>query len=218
MVQEMDHGIGQIVETIDRLDLTNDTFIFFFSDNGANQHGSNGNLRGRKGTLWEGGHRVPAIAYWPGKIAPEQVCNETAISLDIFPTLLGIENATAPVGLALDGVDLAPVLFEDRPLAPRTLFWEHNQQQAVREGSWKLVVIRKQEETDIALSNLSEDPGETKNLKDIHPERGANAREETRRMAGGCYTRSVGIMALNVDEAEPESGDFPRASQLFHFG
>ncbi|MBD3276040.1 MAG: sulfatase-like hydrolase/transferase, partial [Candidatus Marinimicrobia bacterium] len=70
MVQVMDDGIGQILDTLQELDLAENTFVFFCSDNGALSFGSNGDLRGWKGSLWEGGHRVPAIAWWPGKVEP----------------------------------------------------------------------------------------------------------------------------------------------------
>jgi arylsulfatase A len=65
MVQTMDTGIGQILERLKSLELDRKTLVFFISDNGANKNGNNGNLRGYKGSLWEGGHRVPAIAWWP---------------------------------------------------------------------------------------------------------------------------------------------------------
>ncbi len=96
MIEEMDKGVGEIVTTLRRCGLEQNTLIFFFSDNGAMKYGSNGPLHGFKGSLWEGGHRVPAIAYWPGKIAPGQTSNQTTISLDLFPTMIALGGGVHP--------------------------------------------------------------------------------------------------------------------------
>ena len=66
MMVELDKGVGRVIDTVERLGIGEKTFVLFFSDNGAARVGSNGELRGFKGSLWEGGHRVPAIAWWPG--------------------------------------------------------------------------------------------------------------------------------------------------------
>ena len=81
MVEALDKTVGQIVDKVKQLGLEENTFIFFCSDNGATDTGSNEPLRGHKGQLWEGGHRVPGIAYWPGKIAAGTVTDETAMSM-----------------------------------------------------------------------------------------------------------------------------------------
>ena len=166
MVEVMDEGIGKIVKTVKRLGLERRTFIFFCSDNGANRYGSNGALSGYKGSLWEGGHRVPAIAYWPGKIEPGAVTNQTALGMDLFPTMVSAAGAKLPAGLKLDGVDLLPMLVSNDKLPERTLFWRHGKQRAVRRGPWKLRVEGK----NVELYNLDEDLGEKKNLADAKPE------------------------------------------------
>ena len=112
MVEVMDEGVGRIVETVRRLGLERRTFIFFCSDNGATKNGSNGVLSGYKGSLWEGGHRVPGIAYWPGKIKSGVVTNQTALGMDLFPTMISVAGAKLPAGLRLDGVDLLPMLVD----------------------------------------------------------------------------------------------------------
>jgi len=167
MVEAMDEGIGQILATVKRWGLERKTFIFFCSDNGATCLGSNGPLHGNKGTLWEGGHRVPAIAYWPGKIKPGTVTHETALTLDLFPTIAVIGGAKLPPGLKPDGVNLLPMLLDGRKLPKRTLFWRYRGQKAVRKGPWKLLV----RENEQHLYNLAKDLGETKNLADIEQER-----------------------------------------------
>ena len=166
MVEVMDEGIGKIIETVRRLGLERKTFIFFCSDNGATKNGSNGALAGYKGSLWEGGHRVPAVAYWPGRIKPGTVTSQTTLGMDMFPTMVSIAQAKLPAGLNLDGVDLLGMLVEDRKLPERTLFWRYRKERAVRKGPWKLLV----QGDNVKLYNLDEDLGEKKNLAGAKPE------------------------------------------------
>jgi len=163
MIEVMDEGVGRIVETVKRLGLEGKTFIFFCSDNGATKNGSNGPLAGYKSSLAEGGHRVPAIAYWPGKIKPGMVTNDTALSMDLFPTMVSIAAAKLPEGLKLDGVDLLPMLTEGKQLPQRTLFWRYRKERAVRNGPWKLLI----QDKNVRLYNLDEDIGEKRNLAEF---------------------------------------------------
>jgi arylsulfatase A len=166
MVEVMDEGVGKIIETVRRLDLERKTFIFFCSDNGATKNGSNGALAGYKGSLWEGGHRVPAIAYWPGTIKPGTLTGQTVLGMDMFPTMVSISGAKLPTGLKLDGVDLLGMLTEDRKLPERTLFWRYRKERAVRKGPWKLLV----QGDNVRLYNLDDDLGEKKNLAGARPD------------------------------------------------
>lgn len=177
MVLAMDEGIGEIVDTLERLGIAERTFVFFFSDNGAARHGDNSPLRGRKGTLWEGGHRVPAVAWWPSHIAPGRVTDETALGMDIMPTLLELAGVDAPEGHRLDGTSLVPLLLEDERLPERDLFWEFRRQSAVRRGPWKLLVNRRGGEERIGLYNLEDDLGEEENLAEQAPQRVSVMRE-----------------------------------------
>ena len=165
MVEVMDEGIGRIVETVRRLGLERKTFIFFCSDNGATKRGSNGALSGYKGSLWEGGQRVPAVAYWPGRIKAGTITDETVLGMDLFATMVSIAGVKPPAGLELDGVDLLPMLTEGRRLPERTLFWRYRKEKAVRKGPWKLLVQNNQSK----LYNLDEDLGEKENLADVKP-------------------------------------------------
>src|SRR5690606_13425514 len=106
MAQEMDKGIGEMLQAIEKRGIAEQTLVFFFSDNGANPNGSNGKLKGHKGTLWEGGHRVPAFACWPGKIPAGRTVDQLAISLDLFPTLVEVAGAEVPSDVHLDGESL----------------------------------------------------------------------------------------------------------------
>ena len=164
-VEVMDEGIGKIVETVRRLGLERKTFIFFCSDNGATKNGSNGALAGFKGSLWEGGHRVPAVAYWPGRIKPGSVTNQTTLGMDMFPTMVSIAGAKLPAGIKLDGINLLGMLTEERKLPSRMLFWRYRKQKAVRKGPWKLLV----QDDNVKLYNLDDDLGERKNLADAKP-------------------------------------------------
>ena len=94
MIECMDDNIGRVLAKVKQLGLERDTFVFYFSDNGATPRGSNGPLRGFKGSLWEGGHREPAIAYWPGRIAPGRVCHDTADLFRPLSDLYGIDGRT----------------------------------------------------------------------------------------------------------------------------
>jgi arylsulfatase A len=183
MVQEMDKGVGEIVSTLRRLGLAENTFVFFCSDNGGTREGNNGPLNGQKGSVWEGGHRVPAIAWWPARIK-SGTTNQTAMTMDVMPTLLELAGVSPPKTRALDGVSLAPLLLTGKPLADRTLFWGYNDRYAVRSGPWKLLIDQPATDTgkgkgkgkakagaSVALYNLAEDLGEKVDLAAREPER-----------------------------------------------
>lgn len=160
MIEVMDEGVGEIINSLKRLELTENTLVFFFSDNGPEKGvGSTGRLSGRKGSLWEGGHRVPGIVYWEGKLR-HQISQEVVMSFDIFPTILSIIGNTDAERLSLDGRDISPLLFKQEALDEQPLFWRYRNQRAVRMGAWKLLINK----SDTALFNLREDPKELNNL------------------------------------------------------
>ena len=167
MMSAMDECVGQVLDKLIELKLEKNTLVIFCSDNGhAYMGGPEGYrfpLRGKKGTVWEGGHRVPGIAWWPGRIAPGQVSDEMVISLDLTPTMLDLAGAKVPKGHALDGVSLRSVLLGDGSLGQRQFFWKG---QAHRDGQWKFVAGQKG-----GLFNLKDDPGESVSLAKRHPAR-----------------------------------------------
>jgi arylsulfatase A-like enzyme len=170
MVQAMDQAVGRIIATVKEHGLAEKTFVFFFSDNGGPEGiagSSNTPLRGFKGSLWEGGHRVPAIAWWPGRIPAGEVAGQPAMSMDLMPTMLELAGATLPDGHKLDGVSLVPVLLRKQSLSPRKLFWKKGRDFAMRDGPWKLLV----ENGTTQLFNLDEDLSEQHDLATAHPER-----------------------------------------------
>ena len=120
------------------------------------------------------GHRVPAIACWPGRIKPGSTCDQTVLGMDLFPTMAAAAKANLPAGLDLDGVDLTGLLTRGDQLPKRTLFWAYKNQQAVRKGPWKLLIQGNTER----LFNLDNDLAEQNNLAPRHPERVASLRAE----------------------------------------
>jgi len=169
MMTEMDRGVGQVLDTLRRLGLAHKTFVFFFSDNGHAANAPAGPpdyqfpLRGHKGQEWEGGHRVPAIAWWPGRIPPGTVNRGLWITLDVMPTLLELSGTRVPEGHRLDGVSMVDGLLRGEQPQRRQLFWNGV---AMRDGPWKLVLGR-----DGGLFNLQEDPKEQRDLSGQYPER-----------------------------------------------
>ena len=175
MVQEMDTGIGALLDTLRRLELAERTFVFFLSDNGATPAGSNGPLRGFKTSLWEGGHRVPGLAWWPGVIAAGTT-DATMTSIDLAATVLDVADVLPPEDRPLDGISLLPHLLGGTAPVDRPLFWAYQQarrpveQRALRQGPWKLIV-NGPDGPEIGLYNLDDDPAETANLADDERER-----------------------------------------------
>jgi arylsulfatase A-like enzyme len=160
MVEAMDEGIGLVLNAVREAGIEDRTLIFFLSDNGGLKgYGDNGVLRGAKSTLWEGGHRVPAIANWAGRIE-KGVSDELIVSIDIFPTVLSICDIKTPEDLFLDGIDISSVLFRQEKLEHRNIFWRYRDQWSVRAGDMKLLVIKE----DTLLFDLSTDLQEKNNL------------------------------------------------------
>ena len=181
MIEEMDAGVGRIVAALRQRGLEKNTLVVFTSDNGGYSSypykgvrtaiSSNGPLRGGKGQVYEGGHRVPAVAWWPGKIAAGCVTAETAITMDLVPTALelaGVQPPDAKGPNRLDGVSLVSLLLRNEPLPPRTLYWQSPaspdaaSRKGVRQGPWKLV--------ENELYNLADDVAESRDLASQRPE------------------------------------------------
>jgi arylsulfatase A len=164
MIQAMDEGVGQIVSHLEQSGLLENTFLFFCSDNGATNIGSNFPLNGFKGKLWEGGHRVPAIAYWKDHLEAG-INDEIILSMDLFPTIISLTGYDQPDNLDFDGMDFSQSLLSGTALQERPVFWRFKNQRAIRMGPWKLLV----EGEDMYLYNLEEDTGETTELIEEYP-------------------------------------------------
>ncbi|QDU27074.1 Arylsulfatase [Anatilimnocola aggregata] len=141
-VEELDWSVGQVLDALRTEGIADRTLVVFTSDNGpwlimGDQGGSAGLLRDGKGSTWEGGMRVPGIAWMPGRIKPS-VTSQRAGTLDLLPSALAIAGAPLPDKVPLDGVDLAPLLFAAQPLVERPYFYYRGDQIfACRLGEWK---------------------------------------------------------------------------------
>lgn len=174
MVEAIDGSVGRIVEAVRANGLADNTLIVFTSDNGGyltyeggyHNISSNGPLRGQKTEVYEGGIRVPTIAWWPGRIKPGVVDDLTA-SFDLFPTFLELAGLSEQADLKLDGVSLTRLLLEGESVPDRTLFWRMRDRRAVRQGPWKLVAVG---EDTPELYNLADDIGESTDLSAVHSE------------------------------------------------
>ncbi|SFJ15787.1 Arylsulfatase A [Paenibacillus sp. UNC496MF] len=182
MIAAVDDGVGEIVEALRRTGQLEHTVIFFSSDNGPSTEsrnyldgtedlyygGSAGIFRGHKGSLFDGGIREPAIWRVPAAAAPGRTEDEPRVMTDVLPTILELAGIE-PADRRLDGRSAASLLLRgsapDAPPAERRLFWAYENQLAVRDGAWKLVLNGKldfgrEASEDVHLSNLAVDPGE----------------------------------------------------------
>jgi len=174
MVEALDAGVGQLLAALDREPLRANTLVIFTSDNGGDIHARNLPLAKTKGTLWEGGIRVPCLARLPGRIAAGSVSSQVAITMDWSATLLQLAGAKPPRDRPLDGIDLLPLLTGQTPPVERTLFWRRVDQReikthrAVRSGNWKYI-----DEPGGAryLYDLARDIGESRDLAAEQPAR-----------------------------------------------
>ena len=183
-VEEIDFSTGQILETLKKLQIDEDTLVLFTSDNGAagNYPGSNAPLSGDKGTTWEGGMRVPCIVRWPGKIAAGKSCDELASTIDLLPTFARLAGSDAPTDRIIDGKDIRPLLFaQPNAKSPHEAFYYYHcdQLHAVRSGRWKLHLALSPKVsgwrdegsyTPALLYDLKNDPAEIHNLADKNPD------------------------------------------------
>lgn len=180
MITELDAMVGAITESLDKVETRQHTLIIFCSDNGGlarpDLGSSNGVLRGRKGQLYEGGHRVPAIANWPGRIKPG-VCDETVMSFDLMPTFAELSGAEPTA--KLDGLSLMPLLSGDKIAFERSLAWLSGNQMAYRQSEWKLLLLGNKKEE---LYNLRDDLAEKVDLASVFPERAARMKRQAMEM------------------------------------
>jgi arylsulfatase len=193
---EIDWSVGQVLETLEELDLIENTLVVFISDNGpwlnfGNHAGSTGGLREGKGTSFEGGQRIPCIMQWPGTIPAGVVSNKLASTLDLVPTLAEITQAELPFH-KIDGVSILPLLQGDQTATTREVFYYYyrrNDLEAIRYQHWKLVfphIARSyknvlpgndgwpgpysRDTVSMALYDLRRDPGESYDVQALYPE------------------------------------------------
>ena len=163
MITVLDESVGTVMQTLRKHQLETKTLVLFCSDNGPQaprDFAANGPLKGNKGSLWEGGHRVPMIAHWPGMIAAAASSGEVAMTMDFLPTFAKLAGIKIRDGHTIDGTDLMPILKQEGHIKSRAIHWRHGEAWAVRQGPWKLIG---QGRKTIALVNVVDDPSETTN-------------------------------------------------------
>ena len=181
MISRMDGDVGRILDTLKQLGIDDNTLVIFTSDNGPhgqsgtlNFFDANGDLRGIKRDLYEGGVRVPFIAWWPGKVAASSESDHVSTFWDFLPTIADILEVETPD--SLDGFSMLPsILTGSQEQKHEFLYWEFHEQngkQAVRLGDWKGVRLNvfNNPDSPIELYDLASDPEEKTNVADIYPE------------------------------------------------
>ncbi len=167
MMKSLDDAIGVLMKSLDDAGLSNETIVIFTNDNGGERYSDNGGLTNAKGTLWEGGIRVPAFVRWPNKISPGTITQQISITMDWTATILSVAGAKAHPDFPLDAIDLMPVMRANGKNTERTLYWrtfQRNKQKAIRMGDWKYL----QDEKGEYLFNLVNDQQEKNNLREKH--------------------------------------------------
>ena len=164
MMRSMDEGIGRVLEALQRARrgrVARDTLVIFTSDNGGERFSFNWPFSFNKGSLWEGGIRVPAIVRWPGVVPANRTTDQAAITMDWSATILAAAGAKPAPDHPFDGEDLLPVCTAERGSYERTLFWRAGTQAAARVGNWKYVRAGSEEH----LYDLGMDLGEKVDLR-----------------------------------------------------
>jgi arylsulfatase A-like enzyme len=229
VIEELDWSIGRVLDKLKELDLDDDTFVIFTSDNGPwieaylkGYYGSAGPLRGSKMKSWEGGPRVPCIMRWPGNIPAGRICDEIATTMDIFPTFAGLAGASLPQDRTIDGKDIFPLISGRTRKSPHDeyFFYCYTHLHGVRSGRWKLVLPRParpqwmswwarmiDEVKDLQLFDLKTDIGETTNMAGEHPEivkRLMESIEYAREELGDCDRLGSGARFFDPGPKRPD--------------
>lgn len=196
VMMEVDWSVGEIMQTLKQQGIDENTLVIFTSDNGpwltfGDHAGNTGGLREGKGSSWEGGQRVPCIVRWPGTVPAGTVCNNLSATIDLLPTIAKLAGAPLPEN-TIDGVDISSLWFMKAGANPRNelaYYYGRNNLEAVRKGSWKLVLPHRGQtyktympgkngfpggyaevQVPLALYDLAHDPGETQDVQSAHPE------------------------------------------------
>jgi arylsulfatase A-like enzyme len=168
ILERADEGVGTILSALERSGVAQNTLVIFTNDNGGEWLSRNAPLYHRKGTLFEGGIRVPLILRWPGRLPAATTSDQVAITMDLTRSILDVTGTTLPPGYRPDGVNIIPMLAGQSPTSDRQLFWRilrtERQQKAVRSGRWKMLVDAGQ----YLLFDLLDDPGERHDVAAQH--------------------------------------------------
>ncbi|MCA9040165.1 MAG: sulfatase, partial [Planctomycetaceae bacterium] len=191
MVEHLDQSVGRLTKKLDELNLTENTIFIYFSDNGGlfkrfdgdgPEVMSNEPLRAEKGTLYEGGIRVPFIIKWPGHIPAGAESAQPVCSIDLLPTIAELTGQAASQKQSVDGVSLAPAVLSQQEIPQRNLYWHYPHYHhcapsgAIRSGRYKL--IEEYEDGRVELYDLEQDLGEEQNLAEEQPELASRLQKE----------------------------------------
>ena len=146
VMERVDRGVGDILQTLRRRGLEKNTIVIFTNDNGGVGLSHSAPLFHRKFSAWEGGIRVPALFRWPGRIPAGTVSAQVGMTMDLTASILAATATPVPSDARLEGINLFPILQRKAPQVERTLFWRtagpspvNMNQKAVRSGDWKLI-------------------------------------------------------------------------------
>jgi arylsulfatase A-like enzyme len=160
MIKSLDASIGKVLNTLREKNMENETLVIFTSDNGGDTFGNLHHFKGGKGTVWEGGLRVPTIIRWPGRINAEQTVDSPVITMDLTATMIAAANAGQISEEPGDGIDLLPLLNEKKASLERDFCWRWRGARAIRRGNWKFVIDSSGER----LFDIKNNPQENNNL------------------------------------------------------
>ena len=184
MVEAVDTSVGRVLDTLAELDLDERTLVIFSSDNGGTRVSINQPLRGVKGSLYEGGVRVPTCMRWPSVITAGTKSQTPIASVDFLPTFAELAGISLPVSQAIDGESFAPLLRGQPALNNRAIFWHYplylggraTPASAIRKGDWKLMEFF--EDGRVELNDLAADISESRNLADAEPARASELHQQ----------------------------------------
>jgi arylsulfatase A-like enzyme len=193
MLAAVDEAVGQIMTSLKKAGMLENTLIVFSSDNGGPPPGNNAPLREFKGSIYEGGTRAAAFAHWPGHVPTGKTIEGAMHIIDWYPTLIGLAGGSLKQALPIDGKDIWPMITKGEPSPHKAILSVSTRgisQAAIRMGDWKLIVAGGVEAADgtqqkqpkkyepVSLFNLLEDPGESRNLASTYPDKVAELRKE----------------------------------------
>jgi arylsulfatase A len=200
-VTQLDDAFGTVMKALDEIGAADSTFVFFTSDNGPEGdgvkgpgRGLTGGLRARKRSTYEGGHRVPGLVRWPGRIEAGTESDLPVVGSDFFPTALAAAGLEPPAGVNLDGLNLVPAMVGEKVKRTVPMYWRWGGFVAYREGNWKIVADEALQAPE--LYNLAADRAETKDC----------AAEEADRLAG-----MLARLRAHTAEIEAEGPDWWRS-------
>jgi arylsulfatase A-like enzyme len=170
IVEDLDQSVGRILDTVSELGLSHDTLVFFWSDNGDVRMSPTElrPYRGGKFSHFEGGHRVPAVAWWPGKIKADTKSDALLAGFDLFPTLTDLAGISKDNPANLDGINAKDHILQQNPIPNRDLFFGYEPKlgTAMRRDHWKMII----KGDDLQLYNLKNDLKETTDVAAQNPE------------------------------------------------